>query len=176
MSSKTYTVVPGDMRSGSEFRVARDVVKTVLNERSGWRSKGYRFSEAASYASPDFTITFWTDDHIVARFGRDFRGLSVCENQRHIYINLQNWRSGANAGFADVRQYRRYVVNHEVGHVLGYGHVDARHHCRNGGRASVMSQQTKGQFGCTPYSHVQGSTLPSLNINGGKAAHSCILL
>ena len=44
-------------------------------------------------------------------------------------------------------EYRRYLVNHEVGHFLGKGHVQPAS-CSATTRAPVMMQQTFGLRGC----------------------------
>ena len=72
-----------------------------------------------------------------------------CQTGRKVVLNASRWGYGAKpvsrAFGDDVTGYRRYLVNHEFGHYLGYGHVG----CPGKGRkAPVMMQQTKGLKGC----------------------------
>jgi hypothetical protein len=62
------------------------------------------------------------------------------EDQR-VVINTARWARGAVAFQGNVVQYQQYVVNHEVGHGLGFPHIA----CEAAGRlAPVMMQQTWG--------------------------------
>ncbi|GAB2856929.1 hypothetical protein GCM10027026_03490 [Myroides odoratimimus subsp. xuanwuensis] len=62
-------------------------------------------------------------------------------------LNAWRWVNGATGYENKLKDYRRYLVNHEVGHALGYPHVA----CPGSGRsAPVMMQQTKGLAGCKP--------------------------
>ncbi len=63
------------------------------------------------------------------------------------YVNVARWRSGTASypGAARRHPYRQHVINHEVGHVLGFGHAT----CVGAGRrAPLMQQQSKGLLGC----------------------------
>lgn len=83
-------------------------------------------------------------DALCAEAGLDTAGVYSCWNGRIVALNAWRWATGA-AGFPDVATYRRYLVNHEVGHVLGLGHVG----CPGADRpAPLMMQQSKGLDGC----------------------------
>ena len=55
-------------------------------------------------------------------------------------INAWRWAQGSETYGDDIRGYRQMLVNHEVGHRLGYGHVLCP---GEGALAPVMMQQTK---------------------------------
>lgn len=74
-------------------------------------------------------------------------GTLSCHRGERAVINAVRWLSGAAAFGGDLADYRRYVVNHEVGHFLGHPHE----HCPAPGMlAPVMVQQTKSTEGCRP--------------------------
>ena len=69
-----------------------------------------------------------------------------CRVGRLVMINDNRWRYGTRS-FADKPRhlYRQMVINHEVGHALGFDHRS----CGGlGQRAPVMQQQSKGLAGC----------------------------
>ena len=87
-----------------------------------------------------------TVDRLCARAGLNTAGWLSCWNGRVAAINLDRWSQGV-AHFDDLAVYRRYVVNHEVGHGLGHDHAG----CGGSGRlAPLMAQQTKSLDGCLP--------------------------
>ena len=72
-------------------------------------------------------------------------GYTSCRYGDRAVINLARWATAVPHYDGDIATYRQYVVNHEVGHVLGNGHVD----CPGAGQlAPVMGQQTLGLDGC----------------------------
>lgn len=74
------------------------------------------------------------------------RGRVSCSVGNQAIITNHRWTRGT-AEFPDLALYRQYVVNHEVGHVLGAGHQ----RCPGAGRvAPVMQQQTIKVAPCTP--------------------------
>jgi len=86
-----------------------------------------------------------TVDAICATVGLNTAGIFSCWTGRIAALNAWRWEVGA-AGFPDVASYRTYLINHEFGHALGYGHVSCP---RSGAIAPVMMQQSKGLGGCT---------------------------
>ena len=71
-------------------------------------------------------------------------------------INLKRWQLGV-AWYPKLADYRDMVVNHEVGHFLGNGHVVCP---RKGAPAPVMARQTFGLEGCAqnPWPYPDGRT------------------
>jgi predicted Zn-dependent protease len=72
-------------------------------------------------------------------------GYTSCRYGERAVINLARWATAVPHYDGDIDTYRHYVVNHEVGHALGSGHVN----CPGPGQvAPVMLQQTLGLQGC----------------------------
>ena len=73
-----------------------------------------------------------------------------CAIDGRAILNAERWAQGAEpfleAG-GTVFEYRRYLVNHEVGHLLGHGHEACP---EPGAVAPVMLQQTLWLHGCVP--------------------------
>ena len=83
-------------------------------------------------------------DELCGRVGLDTAGVYSCWTGRFAMLNAWRWDAGAD-GFPDLATYRTYLVNHEVGHGLGFGHED----CPGPEElAPVMMQQSKGLGGC----------------------------
>jgi hypothetical protein len=68
-----------------------------------------------------------------------------CRVGSQVLVNLDRWRYATPTWSKSRREYRSFVINHEVGHWLGLGHAG----CSGAGRrAPVMMQQSKGLYGC----------------------------
>ena len=64
-----------------------------------------------------------------------------------VALNATRWREATDSWDNTVELYRKYLVNHEVGHLIGQRHPTPR--CPvPGAPAAVMEQQTKGLEGC----------------------------
>lgn len=119
-------------------------VATTLADRRGWTRDGaYRFETDPDaplrvvLASPDTTDTLCAPLRT--------RGEVSCRNGDDVVINARRWALAV-PHIPDLELYRRYVINHEIGHALGRGHAT----CPAPGQpAPVMAQQTLGLDGCT---------------------------
>lgn len=72
-------------------------------------------------------------------------GYYSCRRGNKLILNVNRWNGATSWWPASLKTYRRYLINHEMGHFLGYGHVS----CPGPGRlAPVMMQQTISLGGC----------------------------
>lgn len=126
---------------------AKRVNATLEDERS-WSAGGYDLAQVGPDDDADIRIVLAspeTADSLCLPL--DTGGRLSCRNGRDVVINAWRWVNGANAFDGDLRAYRQYVVNHEVGHALGFGHELCT---GSGDLAPVMMQQTKGVDECRP--------------------------
>ena len=135
-SIRTRGTVHGDL--GEFARLA----SVILNDRRGWSLGGaIRYREVTS--DSDFVLWLAAPSEL-PRFSPVCSSQFSCRVGRNVVINDLRWRTGTGAWPA-VHEYRKYMVNHEVGHWLGMGHRG----CPGAGApAPVMQQQSIGLDGC----------------------------
>lgn len=161
-----YEVVGGTGRAPGPGRVVRYIVEVedglgvdaaafaaevdaTLNDHRGWgkggRTMGFERVESGparfrvSLSSPELT------DAQCAPL-RTY-GNRSCFNGTRAVINAGRWLAGALTYDGDLAGYRRYLINHEVGHAIGHhGHPSCP---APGAPAPIMVQQTKSLEGCT---------------------------
>ncbi len=149
-----YTVEVAD---GLESRMGLDAfaerVESILSEPDrGWTARGrHRLQRVDDPSRARVRVVLASParvDRLCGQVGLNTAGIYSCWTGRYAVLNSMRWFSGV-SHFPDLEVYRTYLVNHEVGHGLGYGHVS----CPGAGRpAPVMVQQTMSHRmgGCRP--------------------------
>lgn len=124
-------------------------VDRILNDERGWGRGGatMRFVRVGTGAV-DFRVSLTSPEETDRRCAPLLtHGKVSCFNGYRAVINAERWRLGSPTYGSDLTGYRTYVINHEVGHALGYGHVN----CGAAGYlAPIMVQQTKSLEACLP--------------------------
>ena len=140
----TYrTIVDEDVEySAKNFA---DEISVYLADPDGWISRGYTFE-----ASPrgKVQIHLSRPDTLIAK-GCSNRNLSCAEmNGTHMRLNADLWNGSLrNKSGLQLKDYRQYMVTHEMGHILGFNHVN----CPGPNHpAPLMMQQTLGISVCVP--------------------------
>lgn len=130
--------------------VLAEAVLATLNDPRGWgATDGVTFSRTAGddasirvvLASPATTDRMCAPLQTEGRYSCGNAGTGVA------VLNFDRWVHGAADFGDDVATYRQYLVNHEVGHVLGHGHESCP---APGAVAPVMVQQSISAEGCVP--------------------------
>ncbi|MFF9624755.1 DUF3152 domain-containing protein [Streptomyces griseosporeus] len=144
-----YRVEVEDGLEVSAADAAREV-DAVLADRRGWTADGHSAFQRVPGGTADFVVriaTPGTVDRICGRYGLDTGGEVNCSVAQNVMVNLKRWLLATPVYADDVHAYRALIINHEVGHFLGHGHVS----CPGPGQpAPVMMQQIKGMHGCRP--------------------------
>ncbi|MGW1076353.1 DUF3152 domain-containing protein [Streptomyces sp. NPDC002537] len=134
-------VAPGD---------AASEVDDILGHERGWTAEGKWKFRRTPGDDFDFIVrvaTPKTADSICGEYGLDTGGEVNCRVGKNVVVNLKRWLLATETYKDDIPAYRALIINHEVGHFLGYGHVG----CPGKGKpAPAMMQQIKGLEGCAP--------------------------
>ncbi|MCX2969646.1 MULTISPECIES: DUF3152 domain-containing protein [Streptomyces] len=143
---------------GLDAELFARAVHTTINDERSWAHDGRRSFVRVDSGPVDFVMTLAspaTTAEWCAKSGLDTTVDNVsCDSAatERIMINAYRWGQGAPTYGPDlIREYREMLINHEVGHRLGFGHVGCP---EDGALASVMMQQTKtltsGDRTCRP--------------------------
>ena len=125
------------------------LITSILNDPRGWNNTTEKEFLLVSEEDADFTFIFSSPDktdELCAPL--ETNGIYSCRNEEEIIINYFRWENGAIDFGNDMKTYRLYLINHETGHILGWGHTGCP---KDGALAPVMMQQSKTTDGCTPY-------------------------
>ncbi len=133
---------------GIDETEARREVARILGDDRGWTASGaVRFELVDETAVADARLLIASPATVDRRCAPlQTVGRLSCRNGSGLNINADRWLGATSFWDRDIAEYRAYVVNHEMGHLLGHGHVWC---AAEGEPAPVMQQQTKGLAGCT---------------------------
>lgn len=145
-SHKTYTfsvATKGTITADVE-QFSRLALET-LNHPQGWRRAGIAFKQVKSGGN---FVLYLSHASKMSSFSSKCSSSWSCRVGNKVVINQSRWLNASsswnNSGGA-LRDYRHMVVNHEVGHWLGFGHPGCP---KKGAKAPVMQQQSKSLGGC----------------------------
>ena len=125
-----------------------EMVIGILNDPRGWATIENKSFQIVDREDADLNIIFAKPETVDELcYPLQTNGIYSCRNEKNVVINMFRWVSGAKDFDNDLSTYRIYLINHEVGHYLGWGHSDCP---SENALAPVMMQQSKTTDGCIP--------------------------
>lgn len=123
------------------------VVDATLHDPRGWQRAGFRLVHDDSARYRVVIAEAAEVDRLCLPY--DTYGKYSCQNGPVVAINADRWRDATPEWTGDLATYRRMLVDHEFGHLLGMHHPAVQ--CPGRGRtAPVMAQQSTELDGCLP--------------------------
>ncbi|MGQ0521448.1 MAG: DUF3152 domain-containing protein [Actinomycetota bacterium] len=124
-----------------------DLVEATLSDPRGWVRAGFRLVRRDD--APYLVVLAEGPEVDRLCLPHDTYGEYSCQRSEVVALNAERWREATPKWTGDLATYRRMLVNHEVGHLLGQPHP--RVQCPRPGRpAPLMAQQSTELDGCLP--------------------------
>jgi len=132
-------------------------MQSVFQDPRAWQEARFEQHASSAHTEVDCEIRKVAGRFIDTTFPPYLHGLSVADLRTHparVYLRAESWNTPpVTSGYGrDTRGYRTYLLLHEMGHVLGYGHATCP---APGLPAPVMMQQSKGTGACYPHPWVE---------------------
>lgn len=122
------------------------VVAATLADPRGWSAAGF---DVTVEAEADHRLILAEPDEVDALCAPyRTQGRYSCQLGPLVVLNAERWRQAVAHWDLGVDEYRRMLINHEVGHLLGQHHQPLS--CAPGAPAPVMAQQSKDLGTCAP--------------------------
>ena len=132
---------------GGDDAVSTMIDSTLSDPRSWTHDKNIAFEHIDiddPTQTPDLRIQISSPETARQACGDSIKIETSCFTAagNRVVLNEARWVRGSGAFNGDLGLYREYMINHEVGHGIGYAHHKA---CEDdGGLAPIMMQQTLG--------------------------------